>query len=496
MKKIIFIIAFILRLYPLYGQVTAPGTAVPVMRMAYASIEEVPQSVDNSKLKFFPPLISQIGGSCAQASNVGYMFTYEINRLLDRSAAVPENRFSYLYTWNFINDGQDDGSLGLDGIQLALSNGIITEKDFPAQNSFYPFYWASGYGKYLNAMHYRAIVFRTIEISTPEGIQQAKQFLYNRNQPGKPGGILTFSTQARGWTFNDNYQGPSLTGYKSLLTKLANEGPHAMTIVGYDDTVEYNSGSGNISKGAFIVINTWGRTMHDNGRFYLPYSFFMYKDRNNSELSADAHSVDVEYRQPQIVFKVAVECDSRNDLSFRYGVSGKASDKLPTHDYQIAIANYQGGDFNMQGAYSDATIEMGFDFTNAMDRVNEMKEPKYFLTIERNARGKKAATKAILHKFEVIDYRQNKTYTYRTESGGTAIKAGTNLYGIATIPAKKCSRSPVKWLNDSGQPAAAPFIIRTHDSKFAKIRMYDYDREKGTIKIKYVYNQDGGRRLK
>ena len=48
--------------------------------------ESIPASVDNSKLKYFPPLINQIGGSCAQASYIGYMFTYEMNRLLDRDA--------------------------------------------------------------------------------------------------------------------------------------------------------------------------------------------------------------------------------------------------------------------------------------------------------------------------------------------------------------------------------------------------------------------------
>ena len=75
--------------------------------------ESMPAGVDNSKLKYFPPLINQIGGSCAQASYIGYMFTYEMNRLLDRDASASKDyQFSYLYTWNFINDGKDEGSLG------------------------------------------------------------------------------------------------------------------------------------------------------------------------------------------------------------------------------------------------------------------------------------------------------------------------------------------------------------------------------------------------
>ena len=80
--------------------------------------ENIPDGVDNSKLIYFPPLISQIGGSCAQASYIGYMFTYEMNRLLNRNASeTKDNQFSYLYTWNFINGGIDEGSLGTEGLQ-------------------------------------------------------------------------------------------------------------------------------------------------------------------------------------------------------------------------------------------------------------------------------------------------------------------------------------------------------------------------------------------
>ena len=62
-----------------------------------------PSSVDNSLLKYFPTVIDQIGGSCAQASYIGYMFTYEMNRLLDRDGSTPDHQFSYLYTFTLQN---------------------------------------------------------------------------------------------------------------------------------------------------------------------------------------------------------------------------------------------------------------------------------------------------------------------------------------------------------------------------------------------------------
>ena len=58
----------------------------------------LPEAVDNSKSKFFPPVINQDGGSCAQASSIGYVFTYEVNRLLNRDAsASADNRFAYKF---------------------------------------------------------------------------------------------------------------------------------------------------------------------------------------------------------------------------------------------------------------------------------------------------------------------------------------------------------------------------------------------------------------
>ena len=97
----------------------------------YAQESELPKSVDNSLLMYFPPVINQQGGSCAQASGIGYMFTYEINRLLGRDAkASSDNRFAYLFTWNFVNEGGDNGGFVDEGLGIAKNFGVMTERDF------------------------------------------------------------------------------------------------------------------------------------------------------------------------------------------------------------------------------------------------------------------------------------------------------------------------------------------------------------------------------
>ena len=69
--------ALLLLLQPLQQGVLAAGI-IPVRRAARMEVGTLPLSVDNSLLPYFPPLINQVGGSCAQASYIGYMYTYEM----------------------------------------------------------------------------------------------------------------------------------------------------------------------------------------------------------------------------------------------------------------------------------------------------------------------------------------------------------------------------------------------------------------------------------
>ncbi len=465
-----------------------------------AAQETMPSSVDNSTLKYFPPLIDQIGGSCAQASYIGYMFTYEMNRLLDRDAsASKDNQFSYLYTWNFINGGNDEGSLGVEGLQIAFEGGIASEADFPSQYTSSQFKWTSGYDGYLKAIHNRVKKIRFFEVLDRAGVDEVRRYLWNRGETGQPGGIVTFSSRSGDWTIETNYSGPSETGYKALLTKLSSTGAHAMTIVGYDDMVEFNAPDGSVSKGAFIVCNTWGLYYykHDRGRFYLPYWFWEQAERDRGALGAEMVGTDVEYREPQVVFRVKLDYSSRDDLAFRIGVSNKSSDKIPTNDYAVPIANYQGGDYPMQGRGASSEIEFAFDFSSYVGNIDDSAEPKFFLTVCRNKRGNVYGSGKMLE-FSVYDYRadqKNPKIYVCNDIANKEIQSGNNVYSIETVPAKKTSYSSVQWLNTSGQPVAAPLVLRTADGKYAKLRFSDYDKKNGTIKLKYVYATDGGRKF-
>ena len=465
---------------------------VPALRWtAPSDAVELPQSVDNSTSEAFPPVFSQIGGSCAQAATIGYMFTYEVNSLLGRPADIPENRFSYLYSWNFINGGRDEGSLSWDGILLSLYSGMMTEADFPVQTSAYSFRWASGYDKYFRAMHWRVKSFEYMDAGSPEGVVSLKRYLYDGGEAGGKGRVVVFSSASEGWKMDDCYDGPSLTGYRSILLGLPVDGAHAMTIVGYDDTVECDFGD-RTTYGAFIVVNSWGSYMHDNGRYYIPYCFFEEEQDPRYILSKEVVGIDVEYVEPTLVFSAGVDYSSRDDLSFSVGAAPEPWSEAPETVWAINIASNQGGDYPMQGSGFDSEIEFGFDASPIAGKAFAMHDVSWFLGVNKNARGSVDGSGKVTS-FKVYDYRggEDAPVVLTAElPEDTRIRSGQNWYVLRTASPQTVSASPVAWLGADGKPTNASFIVRTADGGYAKIRFSDYDRENGKITLRYVYSSD------
>jgi len=450
--------------------------------------QTLPASVDNSVSEHFPAVFNQIGGSCAQSSGIRYMFTYEMNRYLNRKATAPDNVFSYFYTWNFLNNGVDEGGWSAQGLYIARNTGVMTLADFPDQSFAGQFRWESGYDKYIRAMHYKVDEILTMPATTAEELEVVKSYLAR-------GGVVTFSSYSSNWRMNDYYDGPSQTGYRSLLTSLATTGAHAMTIVGYDDTVEFSPAEDEKTYGAFIVVNSWGTFSHDEGRYYLPYYFFLkprsdYADGNM--LSDDVTGITVKYQEPKIVFKVGVSYTSRNDLAFALGVADKPYSELPTLKIATTTANNQGGDNPMRGAYESADIEMAFDFTDYLSQVEEMSEPKFFLTVTRSNRGKTLGNGRITY-FSVLDLRDAdapKEYVCTTLGDG-ALNMGENVFSVATTSVSTTSASPVAWVDNLYRPYSYPFVFKTASGKYAKVQFSDYDRVKGTVSVRYLFQPDG-----
>lgn len=428
----------------------------------------LPQYVDNSANKYFPPIIDQHGGSCAQASSIGYVFTYEMNRYLDRDASLPENRFSYQYIWNLVNDGIDQGGFAEDGLFVAMRSGAMAETDFSTLTT-YDFTWPSGFEKYHNALRYR--VSRIVTL--PRDVDVYKEYL--AGSEGKPGGILSFSGHCYGWNMIP-YDGPSGTGYKTLVTSLPDDGAHAMTIVGYDDLVCYTDKDGKQHEGAFIVVNSWGTSVHDRGRFYYPYDFFRSKGVLPSILSDDAVTAEVLYQEPRILFNLTLDYTSRNDLAYHIGATETPSSGKPDEYYMQSGLSNKGGDHYMRGTYDKAPLEFALDLTDHIPSSNP-EFCRYFLKIVRTARGKEKGT-GTLKALSVIDYRSGVPVEYKYK--GTLpcpIEDGENEFYIGLVPRFRVSCSPVRVNTD------APLYLKTADGNRARIVL---SKEGNKTKLKYT----------
>ena len=451
-------------------------------RVSATSEVQLPAAVDNSKSKYFPPIINQDGGSCAQASSIGYVFTYEINRLLDRDAsASADNRFAYKFSWNMLNDGEDQGGFAEQGFFLAQRYGMMTEADY-GNSGVYQFRWANGYDKYLKAMTYRVkeiMEFDAADLST------LKRWLYDAADGSKQGALLTFSSQSTGWTIDNHYDGPSQTGYHSLLTRLATSGAHAMTIVGYDDLVEFTDPDGQTHKGAFIVANTWGTFSHDNGCFYLPYWFFTDHKHTDLILSSKMQGVRVMTYQPKAVFKVSLDYTSRNDLSFGTAYRSDANTSS-TPQYYYAQAFYNaGGDYPMQGQYLPSNIEIAVDASQSVGDTPSA-DDVFFLSVRKAAIGKTVGEGKVTA-VSLVDYRGESTVEYPCVASQlpTDVKPGLTTFYVWLGDSKKqkytVSASPYKY-EENGVASGRTFVVRTADGKPMKLQFGNLS--SGSVEIK------------
>lgn len=438
---------------------------------------QLPAAVDNSQTAFFPPVIDQQGGSCAQASAIGYVFTYEVNRLLRRSAAGADNRFSYLFAWNFLNGGTDEGGFAEEGFFLAQRFGMMTEAEFGTALAT-QFKWASGFEKYLNAQRYLVEHIYTFPATDEAGLAAIRRYLADGGTGAPEGGILSFSTYSGNWLVAP-YDGPSLTGYRRLLTRLASEGAHALTIVGYDDTVAYTNAAGQRREGAFIVVNTWGSAMHDRGRFYLPYHFFTDRSALSfpTQLSEDMTGVSVRTAEPRLLLRVGLDYSSRDDLSLRYGAADGRDATRPATWHDLPIVHNQGGDWPLSGAWNNTgTLTLAIDYTPRLTAPDEM-PARFFLDVIRSGRGSRLGS-GRLTELSVTDLRTTPARTYSLVPESRELALGNNVFSLPVVPRLTVSASPLRHDRDD----ARTYVVRRADGVL--------------MKVQFVNGTDGRRQLR
>ncbi|MCT4599490.1 MAG: hypothetical protein N4A32_01150 [Marinifilaceae bacterium] len=378
------------------------------------SAARLPKFVDNTLNRYFPPIISQIGGSCAQASGTGYVYNYEINFLLDRDGKKQENLLSYMQMWNYLNGGVGRGSNASQGWEIIKENGGICQDVFnpTIEDIGCKQRWAKGYSNYYKGMYYgvesvsKFKPYKTEATSSYDVnvISAMKQYLFDHADGSKVGGLIIFSANAHSMNCDKNYNGESNTGYKSIVNAFApgSSGAHSMTIVGYDDDVVASDGS----KGAFIVMNSWGEDWGDRGRFYMPYELI--KSLNGGTgygltYCKNCYIVKPKYNQPKLACRIKLSHTSRNDIKLKIGVaSGKDAEK-PEEIHELYVMGRQGGDRPLSGIPNDNELEFGINLSRYVEYIEGGKEATFFIEIDNNQYVNESGEGEFL-KCELLDY--------------------------------------------------------------------------------------------
>ena len=366
--------------------------------------ETLPLSVDNRATPFFPPVIAQIGESCASANSVGYVFTYEINAARGISSADSADRYPYFWTFNFLNDGTESHGthrMFIDAWNIIRTGGAPTWKDF----GFYragSVRWMSGYEHYYNAMHNRVAVIDSLCFGDTATFIKMKQWLFDHGNGSPTGGIFTFTVSAYGVQDARIADGAHQGEY--IVHTFGSDtiaGPHTLAVVGYDDNIPYDfnrdgsyttgtdiNGDGKITiadgeYGAFICANTWGTSSGDNGFSYVPYRLFALPWHQGGILDDQAYFITVlEEYTPLRTFKLTITHNQRNSIALSVGISADTGAVEPEHVRPLPQFSHAGGNLPMCGFNASSTIELGLDVTDLADSITGPSPATYFLIVD------------------------------------------------------------------------------------------------------------------
>jgi len=368
-------------LAPLSKQYAAPDNGIytdedPAAPKAVEALDKatLPGAVDNSTLKYFPQIGDQGQvGSCAAFSTTYYLLTYTTAqaRDWDVQSSGYDKIFSPKWSYNLVNDGEDQGSWPGDIAYLMKYSGALSWNEFPYDTDYRE--WPDTAGLWESALKYRITDYGYIEdLDTAAGLANLKSALNN-------GTIVEMSTDSfYGWTGNAIKNNPNSILDDSEVGKfaayyMANDGgAHSITIVGYNDDVWVDRNGNNTIQtnelGAFKVANSWGEEWGDDDGFVW-FSYAAISDtpqttghygiiRDNEVMYFEVGAEDY---TPLLTAEITLTTANRGELEYYYGInwpettmpdSVSVFDLTEGHPGYFKLTNARWPFFENGGAYS------------------------------------------------------------------------------------------------------------------------------------------------
>ena len=476
---------------PVGGEVVSSRAARAASVQGAAANEamaaDLPASVDNSKLRFFPPIRNQGSlGSCASFASTYVQLSYmtAFQRNLDiRDAADNSNKYSPKWTYNMLNGGENSGSSLYANYTILEKHGAATWADFPYDTNFRS--WCLNGAAWRSALSVRTKPTQYVDdVSTDVGLELVKELLTD-------GYILVYGTYVDSWVFTTVLDDPSTSDDDAAVGRSAAfwvdgaEGSHAMTIVGYNDAVWIDVNANGVidagEKGAFRIANTWGIGWYEGGFTWLAYDAL----RNVSAVAGgpslgriQAFQGDMVYvltarngYEPLLVGEFTVNHAKRSQLRLSLGRSS-TSTTVPTTSWTPSALQNQGGAFAFDGSTTAVDGTFVLDFSDIL--VAGGGTQRYYLGVNDNASGDPATLSA----FKIVDL----TTDPETENASSLVPQtvdGQQAYAYVDYAyAGPAYNDPPQLTNAQVNPLSG----RTGDTFTFRVRYYDVDGDVPTVK--------------
>ena len=387
-----------------------PAYPVPAeyrMKSANGTLS-LPDRWNNAYFEYFPDVFAQEGWSCNQASSIGYVLTYELNRLRGTKADDPSRLFNPGFVYSFLNEG----SYGI-GVSYFDSWEIVKAAGSPNYID-YPYYgqsgiWMSGYDRYLKAMNNRVTDNWSMPLGTPEDLLIFKQFLYNRFEEGaESGGVGSFQIASGGMDESARWLDPVTNVNWPVMRHFGDDVGHAMTFIGYNDSVRIDINNDGLFRndfdnnndsiidmrdwevGALLAVNSWGKGYGLGGFIYVPYRLVAYDGHQGGIWNKSAHIIaPVKEYVPTLTLRVVMSHQSKNRFRVLAGISTDPSAKEPEQLMSFPHFNYQGGYIPLRNPSplnpaDSMKFEFALDISPLMVHLTPQQKAKFFLIIEEN----------------------------------------------------------------------------------------------------------------
>jgi hypothetical protein len=363
----------------------------------------LPSRVDNSTRPQFPPIYKQKGGACGQFTAIASIFTYEMNVLNGTVASTTATQFPADFSWNMCNAANSaQGSEAHHGWETAKHIGIPTVKSYGRVEGDKDKIglWANGYAIWREAMEYRVAGYRYTPTATVSQINEARGWLFDRNQP-KPGkepigGLLALDGRMGKLkeVTRKIAEGNHLAGEEVWIRWGPSGFGHGITCVGYDDEVGFDvNGDGKITndldinsdgkvslidheRGAFIVVNSWGKTWSEDGKIYLLYSAMVDPTWERGNYLG---RIEVYRHVPRCTLKLKLACTKRSDLRVTIGIAADKNATKPEHELAPQVLNGfplfgnrkdNVGQVPLAGPGEDSPLEIGIDLSPLISKLD------------------------------------------------------------------------------------------------------------------------------